>query len=374
MHIGVPRETREEEYRVALTPAGTRELIDRGHRVLVERGAGHGSLFEDEAYVVAGAQIVDDAQAVYAQADLIVKVKEPGADERCLLEPRHVLITFLNLASDPELAQGLIASKATCVAYENVEGADGCRPLLAPMSQIAGRLAPQVAANLLERTSGGKGKLFGGATGAMASTVVILGAGIAGSNAAVIASGLGARTIIFDVDLEALAKIRRVMPHVQTLHSDQMTIDQEVVKADVVIAAVLVPGLRCPILVSEDVVRSMQRGSVIVDMTMTNGGTVATSEVTTHRLPTFEKHGLVHYCVDNMASAVPISATVALTNATLPYIIALADNGVVAAARSNSALARGVDVMEGKITNRVAAEATGNPYFPLDGVLPIEYM
>jgi alanine dehydrogenase len=373
MKVGVPTEIREEEHRVALTPAGTKELASRGHEVLVQHGAGQGSLFPDEAYVAAGARIVPDAAAVFAQADLIVKVKEPLREELLKLEPRHILFTYLHLAPDPELTRSLIDSGATSLAYETVETADGRKPLLAPMSEIAGRLAPQAGAYFLERMSGGKGKLLGGATGVKAASVVILGAGIAGRNAAAIAAGMGAHTKLLDIDLDALVAVQRQLPDVQTLHSDQLTIEEEVGKADLVIGAILLSGARTPVLVPEEVVREMQAGSVIVDLSVDQGGCVATSRMTTHREPTFVKHGVIHYCVDNMAGVVPITSTLALTNVTLPYILEVAEKGVVSAARSNPALARGVNVMEGKVTLREVAEATGNPYFPLEYVLPIEY-
>jgi alanine dehydrogenase len=373
MRVGVPTEIREEEYRVALTPAGTRELTSMGHEVLVQHGAGEGSLFPDEAYVAAGARIVADAEAVFAQADLIAKVKEPLRQEYLRLEPRHILFTYLHLAPDPNLTKALIDSGATCLAYETVETADGRKPLLAPMSEIAGRLAPQVGAYFLERMSGGKGKLLGGATGVKAASVVILGAGIAGANAATIAAGMGAHTKVLDIDVDALVTLQRQLPGVQTLHSDQLTIEEEVAAADVVIGAILVSGAKTPVLVSEQAVRAMQPGSVIVDLSVDQGGCVATSRATTHRDPTYVKHGVIHYCVDNMAGVVPITSTLALTNVTLPYILAVADKGVVAAARSDPALARGVNVMEGKVTLREVADATGNPYFPLEYVLPIEY-
>jgi alanine dehydrogenase len=374
MRIGVPTEIREEEYRVALTPAGTKELTLRGHQVLVQRGAGAGSFLADDEYVAAGARIVPDADAVFAQAEMVVKVKEPLPVEIARLEPRHILFTYLHLAPDRELTAGLVASGATCLAYETVETADGRHPLLAPMSEIAGRLAPQIGANFLERMSGGKGKLMGGATGVKPANVVILGAGIAGSNAAIIALGMGARTKILDIDLAALVAVRRTLPSIETLHSDRLTIEAEIAAADLVIGAVLVSGARTPVLVSEDMVRSMQPGSVIMDLSIDQGGTVATSRATSHRAPTFVEHGVIHYCVDNMAGVVPITSTLALTNATLPYILAVADLGVVASARADAALGRGVNVMEGKVTIKEAAEATGNPYFPLEYVLPIEYM
>ncbi len=373
MRVGVPTEIRQDEYRVALTPAGTKELASRGHEVLVQHGAGEGSLFPDEAYVAAGARIVPDAEAVFAQADLIVKVKEPLREEYLRLEPRHVLFTYLHLAPDPVLTKALIDSGAACLAYETVEKPNGVKPLLAPMSEIAGRLAPQVGAYFLERMSGGKGKLLGGAAGVKAASVVILGGGIAGVNAAAIAVGMGAHTKVLDIDVPRLAAVQRQLPNIQTLHSDQLTIEDEVSKADVVIGAILVSGARTPVLVPEELVQAMQPGSVIVDLSVDQGGCVATSRVTTHRDPTFVKHGIIHYGVDNMAGVVPITSTLALNNVTLPYILEIAEKGLVAAARSDSALARGVNVMEGKVTLREVAEATCNPYFPLEYVLPIEY-
>jgi alanine dehydrogenase len=373
MRVGVPTEIREDEYRVALTPAGTKELSSKGHEVLVQHGAGAGSFITDEEYVAAGGRIVPDADAVFDQCELIVKVKEPLESEYRRLQPHHILFTYLHLAPDPELTAALIASRATCIAYETVETVDGRKPLLRPMSEIAGRLAPQVGAYLLSRMSGGKGKLLSGATGVKKANVVILGAGTAGLNAASIALGMGARTVLLDINNESLLTAQRQLPGVQTLQSDQLTIETEVVNADVLIGAILVSGAKTPVVVREDTVRGMQPGSVIVDLSVDQGGCIETSRVTTHREPTFVKHGVIHYCVDNMAGVVPITSTVALTNVTLPYILALADKGVVSAARSDPLLARGVNVMEGKVTRQEIAAATGNQYFPLEYVLPIEY-
>ncbi len=373
MRIGVPTEIRQEEYRVALTPAGTKELTSKGHEVLVQRGAGTGSQFTDEQYMAAGARILPDATAVFAESELIIKVKEPLEEEYRRLHAPHILFTYLHLAPDPVLAAALVESGATCLAYETVETPDGRKPLLRPMSEIAGRLAPQVGAYFLERMSGGKGKLLGGATGVKAANVVILGAGTAGSNAASIAAGMGAHTKVLDIDIHALLAVQQLVPKVQTLHSDQLTIESEVAGADLVIGAILVSGAKTPVLVHEETVRAMQPGSVIVDLSVDQGGCIATSHVTTHRQPTFVKHGVIHYCVDNMAGVVPITSTIALTNATLPYILAIADKGLDEAVRADPALARGVNVMEGKITRPEVAEATGHPYFPLEYVLPIEY-
>ena len=373
MRIGVPTEIREDEYRVALTPAGTKELTTKGHQVLIQHGAGEASFFTDDQYVGAGGRIARDAEAVFSECELILKVKEPLEPEYRRLEPRHILFTFLHLAPDPELTAALITSGATCLAYEMVETAEGRKPLLRPMSEIAGRLAPQLGAHYLSRLSGGKGKLLGGATGVKAAKVVILGAGTAGTNAAEIAIGMGAHTTLVDIDSEALIAAQRLLPCVQTLQSDQMTIEDEAANADLLIGAILMSGARTPVVVREDTVRAMQPGSVIVDLSVDQGGCVATTCVTSHREPAFVKHGVIHYCVDNVAGVVPITSTVALTNATLPYILAIAEKGVVGAAKSDQALAHSVNVMEGKVTRQEIATATGHPYFPLEYVLPIEY-
>ena len=289
------------------------------------------------------------------------------------LQPRHVLFTYLHLAPNPELTRGLIESGATCLAYETVEPANGHLPLLAPMSEVAGRIAPHAGAYFLERMNGGKGKLMGGVTGVPAARVVILGAGIAGSNAAQIASGMKARVRVLDINLERLMEVERHYPGVEALMSNQTTIEEQVLRADLVIGAVLVVGARAPRLVSEDLIKAMQPGSVMVDISIDQGGCFETSHMTTHSDPVFVKHGVVHYCVGNMPGAVPITSTLALTNVTLPYIMEIADRGVPAAARHDPGLAKGINVMEGKITNARVAEATGNPFFPLESLLPIDF-
>jgi alanine dehydrogenase len=373
MKVGVLREIKADEYRVALTPAGALELASRGHTVVVERGAGEGSLFSDDAYRGAGAVVVDDAEEVFATCTLLPKVKEPLEQEYLRLRSHHVLFTYLHLAPNPLLTQGLIESGATCLAYETVETGAGVLPLLAPMSEVAGRLAPHAGAYFLERMNGGKGKLLGGVTGVAPSHVVVLGAGIAGSNAALIAQGMRARVTVIDVALNRLREIQRLVPAAEALVSTKMVIEEHVAQADLVVGAVLVPGARAPRLVSEDVVAAMQPGSVVVDISIDQGGCFATSHMTTHSDPTFVARGVVHYCVGNMPGAVPITSTLALTNVTLPYIIRLADRGVLAAAREDPALSKGINVMEGKVTNARVAAATGNPYFPLDSLIPIEF-
>ncbi len=373
MDVGVLKEIKPDEFRVSLTPAGARELTSRGHTVLVETGAGEGSAFSDDAYQAAGAVIARDAEQVFAESVLLLKVKEPLEPEYLRLRPHHILFTYLHLAPNPTLTRGLVESGAACIAYETVETEPGVLPLLAPMSEVAGRLAPHAGAYFLERMNGGKGKLLAGVTGVQAARVVILGAGIAGTNAALIASGMRAHVTLLDLRVDRLREAERDLPRIEALMSNQLAVEEHVTKADLLIGAVLVPGARAPRIVSEELVAAMQPGSVIVDISIDQGGCVATSRMTTHSEPTYITHGVVHYCVGNMPGAVPITSTLALTNATLPYIVALADQGLTEATRDNPALARGVNVVEGKVTNREVAEATGNPYFPAESILPIGY-
>lgn len=373
MRVGVLKEIKPDEYRVSLTPAGARELTSRGHAVIVETRAGEGSSFPDEAYEASGATVAADAESVFEAAELLLKVKEPLEQEYLRLHDGHVLFTYLHLAPNPVLTRGLLESGAVCLAYETVESPDGALPLLAPMSEVAGRLAPHAGAYFLERMNGGKGKLLGGVTGVAAAEIVILGAGIAGMNAALIASGLRGRVTILDLKMDRLAEVERLVPAAQALVSNQLTVEEQVEKADLVIGAVLVPGARAPHLVSEDLIKAMQPGSVVVDISIDQGGCFATSHMTTHSDPTFVVHDIVHYCVGNIPGAVPITSTLALTNATLPHIMRLADLGLVAAARSDPGLAAGINVMEGKVTNEQVAEATGNAYFPMKSLLPIEF-
>jgi len=373
MRIGVLKEIKAEEYRVALTAAGTRELTSGGHEVFVESGAGVGSGIPDEDFTAAGATVLPDAGAVCEEAKLLLKVKEPLEEEYARLRPHHILFTYLHLAPDAALTEALVESGAACLAYETVENANGQLPLLAPMSEVAGRLAAQVSAQYLERTNGGKGRLIGGATGVEAARVLVLGAGVAGSNAAAVAVGMKARVKALDVNVQRLVELERTVPRVECLMSNQMAIEESVVRADILIGAVLVPGAKAPALVSEELVRSMEPGSVIVDLSVDQGGCVATSHMTTHSDPVYVKHGVVHYCVGNMAGAVPMTATVALTNSTLPYVMRIADQGLELAARSDPALARGINVYEGKVANEAVAEATGLSYVPIESLLPIDF-
>jgi alanine dehydrogenase len=374
VRIGVLKESRADEYRVALTPAGARELVLHGHDVFVVAGAGEGSALPDSAYASAGARIMGDSGAVIDHASLLLKVKEPTEEESARFRRDHLFCSFLHLAPNRDLTHSLLLSGATCLAYETVETGDGSLPLLAPMSEIAGRLAPHAGAYFLERGNGGKGKLLGGVSGVPAARVTILGAGIVGFNAALIASGMRARVTVVDSRMQRLQEFERHLPAVEPLMSTQLTLEEEVSRSDLVIAAVLVPGAMAPKLVTEDLVKDMQAGSVIMDVSIDQGGAVETSYMTTHSHPVFLKHQVVHYAVGNMPGAVPITSTIALSNVILPYVLQIADEGLAAVARRDPTLARGVNVMEGKVTNPRVAEATGFPYFPLESLLPIDYV
>lgn len=371
MRVGVPREIKKHEYRVALTPPGVQALVQAGHMVLVEAGAGEASGFPDEAYARSGAEIVPSAREVFARADLVVKVKEPLPPEYDLLRPGQVLFTYLHLAAEPELTRALLARGVTAVAYETVQLPDGRLPLLTPMSEIAGRMAVQVGAHFLEHPQGGRGVLLAGVPGVPPADVVILGGGVVGTNAARMAVGLGARVTVLDVNPDRLRALDDLFGgQVTTLMSNQANIAAAVRRADLLIGAVLIPGARAPHLVSEEMVRTMKRGAVIVDVAIDQGGSVATCDrVTTHEEPVYVRHGVLHYAVANMPGAVPRTATFALTNATLPYVLRLADKGFPAAVSQDGALARGVNTVAGHVTHRAVAEAHGLPYTPLEQLL-----
>lgn len=367
MIVGVPREIMEAEHRVALTPVGVRELAAEGHRVLVERAAGEGSSIPDDAFERAGARLADTAEEVWGEADLILKVKEPLAQEFPLLRKGQMLFTFLHLAAHADVTDALLGSGCTAIAYETVETADGGLPLLAPMSEIAGRMAPHVAANALHKEHGGNGVLMGGVSGVRPAQVVVIGAGMAGANAAWIAQGMEAEVILLDKNVERLRYVDHIHKgRIMTLASAGLTLEEQIQQADVVIAAVLVAGARAPKLVPEEVIAAMHPGAVIVDISIDQGGAFPTSRVTTHIDPTYVTHGVVHYCVGNMPGAVPHTSTYALTNATLPYVSALAGAGFREAVVTDPALARGVNVHEGSVTNAAVAEAVGVTYRPLD--------
>ena len=363
MRLGVPKEIKNEERRVALTPDGVVELTARGHEVFLEHHAGSGAGFSDEDYTTCGATVVACAGEVFDAAELIVKVKEPQAGERELLRPDHTLFTYLHLAADPQQASDLLASGVTAIAYESVTDSAGRLPLLAPMSQVAGRMSIQAGAHCLEGAAGGRGVLLGGVPGVAAAPVVVLGGGVVGTNAIEMAIGLGADVTVLDrnpVVLETLAA--RFGPSLTTLYSNPGALERAVAGADLVIGAVLLRGARTPRLITEPMVKEMRPGSVLVDVAIDQGGCSATSHATTHADPTFTSEGVVHYCVANMPGAVPRTATLALNNATLPYVLRLADEGPVAAMRADTGLQDGLSVCRGRVTEPAVAESLGLPY------------
>ena len=358
MIVGIPREVKDNEFRVAATPEGVRELVDAGHTVLVEEGAGAGSSLQEERYKRAGTRFVASADDVWREADMILKVKEPIPEEFDRMREGQILFTYLHLAADRALTDELIRRKVQAVAYETVQLADGRLPLLAPMSEVAGRMAPHEAARYLEKEAGGRGVLMGGVSGVRPAKVLVLGAGMAGANAAWIAAGMEAEVIVVDKNLDKLRFIDQIHKgRIVTLMSDRLTLEQRVREADAVIGSVLLPGARAPVIVTEEMVASMRPGSVIVDIAIDQGGCVATSHMTTHSDPTYTVHDVVHYCVGNMPGAVPNTSTYALTNVTLPYALAIAADGLETAVRADPALAAGVNVYGGSLTNDGVAEA-----------------
>jgi len=371
MRIGVAKEIKSDEYRVALIPAGARELIQQGHELLVEEGAGEGSAFPDAAYAAEGAQIVS-VDDVWGYAELLLKVKEPVPAEYERLREGLVLFTYLHLAADEELTRALVESGITAVAYETVETPDRALPLLAPMSEIAGRLAAQAGAYFLEKPVGGRGLLLGGVPGVAPGKVVVIGGGMVGYNSAVIAIGLGANVAIIERSIDRMRHLEEVLSsRVTLLMSSSLQIEESVADADVVIGAVLIPGALAPKLVTREMVAGMKDGSVVCDVAIDQGGCFDTSRPTTHSEPVYVVEGVTHYCVANMPGAVPITSTKALTNATLPYVEEIAEHGLVEAVARDPALAGGVNVLDGKITYGAVAEAHGLEYAPLEDVLPL---
>ncbi|MBE0476454.1 MAG: alanine dehydrogenase [Coriobacteriia bacterium] len=373
MIVGAPREIKQNEYRVAVTPGGVREFVARGHRVLIEQGAGAGSSFPDGEYAGAGAEVVGSAEEVFERAQLVLKVKEPQPGEIAMLRPGQVVFAFLHLAPDRPQTEGLVASGAVCLAYETVELATGELPLLAPMSEVAGRMAAQVGAEHLQRPKGGRGVLMGGVPGVLPATVAVLGAGVVGANAAHVAMGMGAHVVVLDIDIDKLRRLDEMWgSRVRTLYSKRHTVEQAVLSADLVIGAVLVPGARAPTLVTRDMLPRMKPGAVVVDVAIDQGGCVETSRPTTHAEPTFLLEGIVHYAVSNMPGAMPNTSTLALTNATLRYALAIADKGWRRALAEDPALAKGANVLGGKVVSRPVAEAHGMGYVPLERALAEE--
>ncbi len=366
MIIGIPKEIKNNENRVGMTPSGVKELVKHGHKVYVQHTAGEGSGFADDEYVKAGAEILPTIEATYAAADMIVKVKEPIEPEYKLVKKGQLLFTYFHFASDRELTVAMLESGATCIAYETVVGPQGGLPLLIPMSEVAGRMSVQEGCRFLEKPQGGRGVLLGGVPGVKPAKVLVLGGGVVGRNAALMAAGLGADVTITDISLPTLRHLAEVMPkNVKTLFSSRHNIEQELPSTDLVIGSVLIPGAKAPKLITADMLPLMRKGSVIVDVAIDQGGCFETSHATTHSDPVYEVDGIIHYAVANIPGAVPYTSTMALTNATLPYTLRLADMGWRDACKANKGLADGVNIVDGKITFEAVAEAWDMPYTPL---------
>ena len=370
MQVGVPREIKDHEYRVSLVPAGVHALVQGGHTVLVQDGAGLGSGIDNAAYETAGAVVVADAAAVFRRADLVLKVKEPQPSEVAMLRRGQVLFTYLHLAPQPQLTRSLLEAGVIAIAYETITDAHGGLPLLTPMSEVAGRMSITVGAFYLQRTQNGRGILLGGVPGVPPGDVVILGGGTVGINAAMMALGLGARVSIVDRSLPRLRQLDEIFQgRVVTIYSTAAYIAESVRRADLLIGAVLIPGASAPRLVGRDLIRTMKKGSVIVDVAVDQGGCIETTRPTTHSNPTYEVDGVTHYCVANMPGAVPRTSTFALTNATLPYVLKIAERGFRDAAREDATLRTGVNTHEGKVTHEAVARSQDLPYVPLEGLI-----
>lgn len=370
MRIGVPAEIKNNEYRVGMVPSAVRDLTADGHEVLIQSGAGEGSGFADAEYESAGALILPDADAVYADADMIVKVKEPVSDEYHRIRDHQLLFTYLHLAPVPDLTKVLLDKKVTGIAYETITGRGGSLPLLSPMSEVAGRMSVQVGAFYLQKPNGGRGVLLGGVPGVLPADVAIIGGGIVGINAAKMALGLGARVTILDTNIDRLRYLDDVFGgRLSTLASNRAHLEEACRRADLLIGGVLIPGASAPKLVTRAMVREMKKGAVIVDVAIDQGGCVETAHATTHSDPVYEVDGVIHYCVANMPGAVPRTSTIALTNATLPYIRTIANQGFEAAIASNAGLAEGVNVYGGNITCRPVSESQGRPFVALNECL-----
>ncbi len=370
MLIGVPKEIKTNENRVALLPVGASTLIKNGHKVVVETNAGLGSGFSDEDYKAVGAEIAASAKEIFAKAQMIMKVKEPIKQEYDLIKEGQILFTYFHFAASKELTEAIMKSKSVAIAYETVQKADRSLPLLIPMSEVAGRMAPQEGAKYLEMAMGGRGILLGGVPGTGPAEVMVLGGGIVGTNAAKIAAGFGAKVTIFDNNLYRLRYLDDVMPrNVTTMMSNEYYIRAALPKADLVIGAVLIPGTKAPKLVTKDMLKLMKEGSVIVDVSVDQGGCIETCKPTTHENPTYVIDGVLHYCVANMPGAVPHTSTLALTNATLPYAVEIANKGYEAAVKSNPEIKLGLNMIDGKITYKGVADAFDFEYHPVDSVL-----
>ena len=373
MRVGIPREVKDNEYRVAITPAGVREIVEQGHEVLVEAAAGEGSAISDADYESQGATVVSETSDLFGEAEMVVKVKEPQPAEIEMLRPGQLLFTYLHLAPDPEQTRGLCGSGATCIAYETVEDSRGRLPLLAPMSEIAGKIATQAGAFMLEKPLGGRGILLGGVPGVAAANVMVIGGGVVGMNAAFIAIGMEGDVFVYDRSIDRLRELEvGFAGRCSTVYSTTLAIEEMLPRADLVIGAVLVHGARAPFVVRREQLALMKPGAVLVDVSIDQGGCFETSRPTTHREPTFEVGGITHYCVANMPGAVPITSTHALTNATLPYVMALAERGVAEAIRSDPGLRLGVNVAGGQVTHPGVAEGVGLPCVRVEDALEIK--
>ena len=367
MIIGVPKEIKNNENRVGMTPAGVAELVKQGHTVYVQASAGANSGFADEEYTAVGAKMLPTIEATYAAAEMIVKVKEPIAPEYKLIKKGQVVFTYFHFAANKILTEAMIESGGICIAYETVEKEDRSLPLLTPMSEVAGRMATQVGARFLEKPQGGKGKLMGGVTGVRPARVLVLGGGIVGTNAAQIAAGMGAEVLITDINLSRLRYLSEVMPkNVKTLYSSMHNIRMELPNIDLVIGSVLIPGDKAPHLITKEMLKMMKPGTVLVDVAIDQGGCFETSHPTTHSEPTYVVDGIVHYAVANIPGAVPFTSTMALTNATLPYTVALANKGWRKACKDDPALALGLNVVEGQVTYKAVADVFGLKYEPIE--------
>ncbi|MEW6265274.1 MAG: alanine dehydrogenase [Thermodesulfobacteriota bacterium] len=370
MIVGVLKEIKAEENRVSMTPAGVEVMKQHGHQVLVEKSAGRGSGFEEEAYAQAGAEIVAAAGEIFARADMVMHVKEPLPPEYGLIRPGQIVFTYLHLAAAEELTRVLIKSGAVCLAYETIQKADGSLPLLTPMSEVAGRMAIQQGAKYLEMAQGGHGVLLGGVPGVDPGTVVVIGGGVVGTNAAKMACGLGAKVYVLDTCLDRLRYLSDIMPkNCFPLMSSPAAIRERIKTADVVVGAVLIPGAKAPKLINRDMLKTMKPGAVLVDVAIDQGGCFETAKPTTHSNPTYTIDGVVHYCVANMPGAVPKTSTLALTNATLPYAVEIADQGWERAVKENPEIKAGANVVKGRITCKGVAEAFGLEYVPVDSLL-----
>ncbi len=370
MKIGVPREIKPDENRVGMIPSGVLELVQLGHQVIVEKGAGEGSNFADEEYIAAGATIVSDAESVYGAADMIVKVKEPIQPEYSLIREGQVIFTYFHFASSRPLTEAMIQSKAICIAYETVEDNNGVLPLLVPMSEVAGRMAVQEGAKYLERPMGGRGILLGGVPGVKPAKVLIIGGGVVGTQAAKMAAGLGADVTVMDIDLHRLRYLADILPkNVRLIMSNRYNIADEIKDSDLIVGAVLIPGAKAPHLITRPMLKSMRKGTVLVDVAVDQGGCIETCMPTTHANPIYEVDGIVHYCVANMPGAVPVTSTVALTNATMPYVVKLAEMGWKVACRQDPSLKKGLNIVDGKVVYKAVAEAFDLPYVEVNEVL-----